>query len=318
MRNSFTLIEPPGVREGFTLIELLVVITMIVVLMALLTPALDKAIFEAEMAVDLANMRGVGAAATVYAMDHKRHYPYRDDVQGTDASQGTPVQNSVGTSPRAFSSPNNIRDVRGDIGYDMRQRMREYWGLNQLVGCPFSKAVDLADEGSSGRTLISADYSVFAGWQYRDRRGLFKVGDRMEIGSREFVTILVGDVDSFDMANNLSWASHPDDQAVLGEMVWQNFGDAGKGDPQAAAAAYGALVSDPGLSWTWSRWDTRAGGTATWFRGSIDDNFAFADGSAKRYDDVRLDPDTQSPDDRFVLGWYYRTRNSTRLILPGN
>lgn len=37
--------------KAFTLIELLVVITIIVVLLALLVPALDKAIYQAQLSV---------------------------------------------------------------------------------------------------------------------------------------------------------------------------------------------------------------------------------------------------------------------------
>jgi prepilin-type N-terminal cleavage/methylation domain-containing protein len=44
---------------AFTLIELLVVVTIIVVLLSLLTPALDRAIYETELAV-CASQHGLG------------------------------------------------------------------------------------------------------------------------------------------------------------------------------------------------------------------------------------------------------------------
>src|SRR5438876_557647 len=50
-------------RAAFTLIELLVVVTIIVVLLALLTPALDRAIYQAELTVCAANQHTVGAGA---------------------------------------------------------------------------------------------------------------------------------------------------------------------------------------------------------------------------------------------------------------
>src|SRR5688572_26873229 len=74
--------------RAFTLIELLVVITIIVVLLSLLTPALDKAIYQAELAVCGANIKGAYGAITTYAMDNKRRYPHRPelDKDGWDVS----------------------------------------------------------------------------------------------------------------------------------------------------------------------------------------------------------------------------------------
>jgi len=63
---------------GFTLVELLVVITTIVVLLALLTPAMDKAIYRAEQVRCLANIKGQYTAITTYAFDNKRSYFYRN------------------------------------------------------------------------------------------------------------------------------------------------------------------------------------------------------------------------------------------------
>src|SRR5207253_2093486 len=51
-------------RNGFTLIELLVVVTVIVALLAMLAPALDKAVYQAELAVCAANLRTIASAAT--------------------------------------------------------------------------------------------------------------------------------------------------------------------------------------------------------------------------------------------------------------
>src|SRR5687767_3588676 len=69
-------------RQGFTLIELLVVITIIVVLLALLTPALDKAIYMAELAVCGTNEKAIASGAQMYAVANKRRYPYRPLAEG--------------------------------------------------------------------------------------------------------------------------------------------------------------------------------------------------------------------------------------------
>jgi prepilin-type N-terminal cleavage/methylation domain-containing protein len=77
--KGFTLVEPPAVsdakRPAFTLVELLVVITIIVVLLALLTPALDKAIYEAEKLQCLGRQRVLVQTCITYTFDHKKYYP---------------------------------------------------------------------------------------------------------------------------------------------------------------------------------------------------------------------------------------------------
>lgn len=58
-------------RRAFTLIELLVVVTIIVILVALLIPGLERAVASAQSAVCAATLRGWSQAMTQYAFDHK-------------------------------------------------------------------------------------------------------------------------------------------------------------------------------------------------------------------------------------------------------
>src|SRR5688500_17895560 len=95
-------------RRAFTLIELLVVITIIVVLLAMLTLALDKAIAEAQMAVCAANMHGIGGGAVTYAASNNRHYPYR--VCSTHTA--------------------NLLQAHRSPGSDDRPRLRQFVSLN--------------------------------------------------------------------------------------------------------------------------------------------------------------------------------------------
>jgi prepilin-type N-terminal cleavage/methylation domain-containing protein len=77
--------------RGFSLVELLVVITIIVVLLALLTPALDQAIYQAELAACGAQLKGIGTGVLTYAAASRQSYriarpvcpAMSDDVQTT-------------------------------------------------------------------------------------------------------------------------------------------------------------------------------------------------------------------------------------------
>src|SRR5256714_2053260 len=61
--------------RAFTLVELLVVIGIIAVLIGVLLPALSRARQTALSAACMSNMRQVGNAALMYAMNFKGWYP---------------------------------------------------------------------------------------------------------------------------------------------------------------------------------------------------------------------------------------------------
>jgi prepilin-type N-terminal cleavage/methylation domain-containing protein len=74
-------------KRGFTLIELLVVIAIIALLISLLLPALSRARKAAQLAISMANIRGIGVANAQYQNDNKNYPPLmwtgaRGRVQG--------------------------------------------------------------------------------------------------------------------------------------------------------------------------------------------------------------------------------------------
>ena len=62
-------------RKGFTLIELLVVIAIIGILAGLLIPVVNVAMNKAKRTDCLSNIRGLGQASAIYAMDNDQRFP---------------------------------------------------------------------------------------------------------------------------------------------------------------------------------------------------------------------------------------------------
>jgi prepilin-type N-terminal cleavage/methylation domain-containing protein len=260
---------------GFTLVELLVVITIIVVLLALLTPALDRAIYQAELAVCGAQIKAVAGGLTVYAMDHKRRYVDRGSNEGWDVN--TLAQGMASTAVTALGPA-------GAQAGDLRPQLRRYVTINKHLVDPFAEPVDL-EAGIPG-SIVYGSYHLLAGWRYSNspnafngmqlptNSGMLRMGDRLTFGGFGYST-LAADADHFNL-NEYAMASHPDDAGMLVSRVLQNQ------ELVTGAASPAPTATSMTVSW----WDRPFFATGYPPRGLIDRNVGFTDGSVERFDRV--------------------------------
>lgn len=258
-------------RKAFTLIELLVVVTIIVILLALLTPALDKAIYQAELVVCMTNQRAAVTGLHMYTVDFKRRYPHRGGVN----DEANTVNKGISFSSWRDTSLRTV-DPFGD--YDDRAALKGYIVLNSHLNCPLNPELDLDNDLETpdpmARSNTECPYQLWYGFQFRrngdgtPEPGLLKLGDRLRFtdwtdlsGRTAVFDVLVSDMDDFLIPNNVVLGTHPDRDGVMGHLFQQDF----------------ALF-------TISRW--QSAGTVK--RGLIDRNFAHGDGSASRIAEITV------------------------------
>jgi prepilin-type N-terminal cleavage/methylation domain-containing protein len=252
-------------KKAFTLVELLVVVTIIVVLLSLLLPAMGKAIYQANLAVCGTRQRTVAAAVTDYATNSRRFYPDR-------GLHNFPPKPTGGAElgPMALYQP--------PINYDVRRTLKGFVPINTMLQCPLVEPVDLEiPPETNPDTFLECSYMLFWGWLYKpspteSTGGMFKIGDRWEsprdsLSPASSYGLLMGDID-LRYGNSLAEGSHPDKspQKMI-PIIWVNF------------SAFGRL-------WNLSRWSTPLGSNVV-RRNTIDDNFAYDDLSVRRINDVK-------------------------------
>jgi prepilin-type N-terminal cleavage/methylation domain-containing protein len=269
---------PAFVRTAFTLIELLVVVTIIVVLLALLTPALDRAIYSAELVVCGSKLKGIVNGATLYAGEFRRSYPARPWVE-TQAWR-----------------PNWLWYKLSATHYDERTLIRPYVAsIDKQLQCPMVTELNLDQLGQTpapGESNAAyTSYQLWYSWGYRNHSAMKKLGQQFSWteGTRNYrFDVLASDYDlvSLPQEDNFAVGSHPDQgpEAKMQEQVWDN--------KSYAAEAVG--IGLPGTVIIFSRWGSG------YSRGPVDLNFAHQDGSVRRMANLVVEDPDGTPDDRVV------------------
>ena len=251
---------------AFTLIELLVVITIVVVLLALLAPALDKAVYHGELAVCGSNLHGIGVGAIFYASDHKRSYPGhgRDQIP-----QNAQVLNASDPNP----NPDGLRR------FDLRRIVPNYMQYEKLFLDPLSGKIDLTVNIRGLRTptatdplpvnaltLVYANYLWYFHWGYPGEERMTRLGGRFSYRNDRF-NVLAADPDIRHDTQGWFISSHPDADDRATFRKYHDEDPSWSGAPQVRITA----------SWWGSGRE----------RGDLDHNYLFDDGSVVRINGLK-------------------------------
>jgi prepilin-type N-terminal cleavage/methylation domain-containing protein len=252
------------VRKGFTLIELLVVVTIIVVLLALLTPALDSALRESEMALCGANIKGVMNGAIVYTGNYRRYYPRR------------PVIETYSVGPFGWLNDG------GNPAIDDRKVILDYIPINAGLNCPLNTVLDIA--GSQPSTYTYSDYDLWFGFYYVGTQGMRKHGDKLRgvdyhSNLSKRYDLLVSDVSDVHVLNGYGYTTHPDDLGAWPEQTSQ--------DSLPPWGGVMIITANATLSWYSNITNTALQ------RGGLDLNYGYQDGSVSRIYDVQFHADDE-------------------------
>jgi prepilin-type N-terminal cleavage/methylation domain-containing protein len=297
--------------HGFTIVELMVVVTIIVILLAMLAPALDRAIYQAQLAVCAANLKSIAGAATTYAAAHHRRYPHRRAVnEFPDQQDAQPTQlNDAWT--------NGARGADGQP-LDDRPIMKQYLPLTALLD-PLCDKLDMEPSATGPRPhsqtgqptpepWVSSGYYLFYNWRYKAtenfpaQQGLLKLGDRFTwTGNRNLFRqvnlnnarvftwdVLAQDQNSISINNRTPnrpppggnvqfFASHPDAQNAMHLTTYRN---------EPAPSETSLLGLNEGFYYVGSRWGTVMSPLR---RGTIEVNTARTDTSVTRMNEVAWD-----------------------------
>ena len=165
---------------GFTLVELLVVVTIIVAMLALLAPALDRAMYQAELAVCGAQQAQAAKGLVAYTGENRRLFPYRPTQDPANKERRRPhfIQDALGANGTAINA----------VHADDRPNLRQAWGTLDVLLDPMSPKVDLDREftptANAGPPIIAGSYALWFGFNYLPPngggRGIYRLGDRLE------------------------------------------------------------------------------------------------------------------------------------------
>ena len=221
--------------HGFTLIELLVVVAIIVALIAILLPSLNKAIGAAQLAVCASNTRQMSLASLSHVADYRR-LPIAGAITGlgttsdqidwvhayTDGGTQRPVPYLAALAP--YMGIDNLRyDSRANLEADIQDtEMMRYFACPSVDQMPLS--ITLAGGGwiaPQGRTDYAFNEAPLGWWPPYPRAA----GVMSKIGSPS-TTMMYGDgLPRTEWGDLFSaWYAYTNDRTLLNAYQTVNAG----------------------------------------------------------------------------------------------
>lgn len=255
-------------RPAFTLLELMVVTAIIALLLAMLMPAIDRAVYAAQMAAEGANLKGSVEGLYSYAANHRSRYPYRAYFDVNQGPNGVELL-KVGDNPR----------------WDLRPVLRPYLPMKNLLD-PFSAHINYDTLDPDGN--IQCNYSLWFDYGVFGSSRMSRVGSRFTWLGDSF-SVLIGDFDLVVPVSGAVFNGHADEKGVMSFVVGENLTEFG---------LPGAVAGPQGRKWSYSRWQRWSDGE--WRRGPVDQQYGYQDGSVRRYDGMSNGQTGVSEDSRMV------------------
>ena len=193
-------------KYGYTLIEILVVVAIVFILMAVIMPAVNTVQKKGLQATCMSNMKQIGSALDLYAMDYDYYYPkirnntatnYRWDVFLARNGYVTGVNENItaGNAPgNLFICPLHLKMAKREgssviRSYGMNARIRELGGtLSELVANdinvkkiwaekPYSDVLLIAESQNDQETISDVSFFANVVWTRHGERSNYLFAD---------------------------------------------------------------------------------------------------------------------------------------------